>query len=130
MCIRDRNKCVAGNILIQEEVRKEIYKKDDKLSSWFKKNDLPIIKTDLNITEKVKNINDNFINLTKESRGRSLADPFVIALGEIEKATVVTMENTGSENKPKIPFVCNKMKIKQTNLYEYLKLQKIKFGID
>jgi len=50
--------------------------------------------------------------ITKELKGRNRADPFVIAVAQIKGATVVTGEGqNGSENRPKIPWVCAQLGI-------------------
>ena len=104
-------------------------KKSDELKDWVKKHNFEIAKTDPEITRSVAEIQNKFPGLVKESRGRSLADPFVIALAKKEKATVVTLEDFGTESKPKIPFVCNELKVKSINLFSFIKDRGVKFGI-
>jgi hypothetical protein len=47
-----------------------------------------------------------FPRLVDTLRGRSQADPFVIATAMECRAVVVTGEVTGTAEKPRIPFVC------------------------
>ncbi len=49
--------------------------------------------------------------LVMSGRGRDRADPFVIAVGLLKSATVVTGEKGGTQNRPKIPFVCDDLGI-------------------
>lgn len=122
--------CGDGLILIQREIYDEIFKKDDKLSRWFKQCNFSIIETDVDTTREVSQINEQFQGLVKESKGRSLADPFVIAIAKREKATVVTMEDNGSASKPKIPYVCHALGVRSINLYSFIEESGIKFGMD
>jgi len=121
--------CNSGKILIQREICDEILKKEDKLNKWFKGCGISIVETDIEITKEVAKINNRFPNLIKESTGRSLADPFVIAIAKLRNATVVTMEHEGTELKPKIPYVCKKLGIRCIDLYQFLKISKVKFSI-
>lgn len=121
--------CDKEKILVQREIYDEILKKDDKLKKWFKECDISIVETDVEITKEVAKINNKFPNLTKESKGRSLADPFVIAIAKLRNATVVTMEHEGTELKPKIPYVCKKLGVKCIDLYQFIKKNKVKFSV-
>jgi hypothetical protein len=121
--------CKDEKILIQREIYDEIVKKDDALSKWIKKHDFLIVETDLALTREVAKINNQFPKLTKETKGRSLADPFIIAIAKLRNATVVTMENDGSESKPKIPYVCTELKVKHINLYQFLERSKVEFSL-
>ena len=48
--------------------------------------------------------------LVKNMKGRNRADPFVIAVAQIRGAIVVTGEGSdGTANRPKIPYVCNRL---------------------
>jgi hypothetical protein len=124
-----KNSCQQKIVLIQEEIYDEILKKDDELNNWIKKQGFKIVKTDPEIVRIAASIQNQFPNLVKEVKGRSLADPFVIALAKQEGATVVTLEDKGSEKNPKIPFVCHSLKIKSVDLFAFIKEQGIKFEV-
>lgn len=124
-----KDSCAKGQILVQREIYDEILKKDDELNAWVKKLNIEIIETDASITRSVAEINNEFPKLIKEVKGRSMADPFVIALARREGATVVTLEDTGSDVKPKIPYVCKMLKVRCINLYDFLKESETKFGV-
>jgi hypothetical protein len=49
------------------------------------------------------------------------ADPFVIAVAEIEGAAVLTEEGPGSVGKPRIPFVCQAYGIKSACLLDVIR---------
>ena len=62
--------------------------------------------------------------LANNTKGRSLADPWVIAHAMSEGATVVTKEYlSGSQNpqKIKIPDVCNNMKVDWIDDFEFIR---------
>jgi hypothetical protein len=54
----------------------------------------------------VREILAAFPRLVGELAERNRADPFVIALAKVRRLTVVTEERGGTENRPRIPFVC------------------------
>lgn len=121
--------CNDGIFYLQEEIYDEILKKDDELADWVKGNKIEKFETDLNITQKVKDINDEFPNLTKEAKKRSMADPFVIAFALLNGATVVTLEDLGTDSKPKIPFVCKQLNVPCINLYTCISEMGIDFHV-
>lgn len=54
-----------------------------------------------------------FPQLVNPRRSRSVADPFVIALAQVQGLTVVTAERaSGSPQKPRIPDVCAGLGVK------------------
>lgn len=124
-----KNTCQDGVMLIQQEIYDEIIKKDDRLADWLKQQNFSIIATDVETARSVTNINEQFRSLVKESKGRSLADPFIIALAQREGAIVVTLEDHGSEAKPKIPYVCDALKVKCINLFDFIKENDVQFGL-
>jgi len=99
----------AGQIKSSEEVYIEIEAKDDTLHSWIKerKKDL-LVPLDEEIQTIATELLSDHPRLVDTLKGRSQADPFVIATAERLGATVVTGERS-SHNlaKPKIPDVCH-----------------------
>ena len=51
------------------------------------------------------------------------ADPFVIALAEMNGCAVVTDENLGTEAKPHIPYVCRVRRIKALTVLELIQAE-------
>jgi hypothetical protein len=49
--------------------------------------------------------------LIDSSKNRSMCDPWVIALAQLQGCKVVTEESRGSEKRPKIPDVCDALGI-------------------
>ena len=61
-------------------------------------------------------------------KNRSTADPFVIAVAEVNGVTVVSGEiPSNNPRKPKIPDVCSAMGIKHIRLLELFGLEGWKF---
>lgn len=117
----------SGVIFMPEIVYEEITRTDDELSNWLKQSKIPIHKIDEEVTVCLKNIyetNPNHKFLSDNTKGRSLADPWLIAHAIKEQATVVTKENIVRGGKPstiKIPNVCENMGVTYVNDFEFLK---------
>ena len=60
--------------------------------------------------------------LVDQRRGRSRADPFVIALAKTKAATVVTGEQRSQKpGVPKIPDVCDALSIRSVGLLDFFR---------
>src|SRR5665647_1561236 len=71
-----------GVIFIPSEVRDEITKTEDDLSNWLKLSDIPVRSISGLVAQNVQaifNSNPNHKKLVDNVKGRSLADPWVIA---------------------------------------------------
>ena len=95
-------------------VRDEITSSDDDLSDWVKKCKIPIRKIDEQVIlclRKIYQADESHKRLVDSTRGRSLADPWVIAHAMHESAIVVTKENLArnTNRRPKIPNVCQNL---------------------
>jgi len=122
-----------GIIFIPEEVSTEILKTDDDLAKWLKSCTIPIV----SITEevavnlgKIYSADPKHKLLVDNKKGRSLADPWVIAHAMKEGATVVTKEEkiTRSDSKTvKIPNVCENMNVRCIDDYQMIKELNITF---
>jgi hypothetical protein len=110
------------------EVYNELEKKDDELFKWCKdrKDDL-IVEIDDDVQNQVARIMKQYPRLVDTVKGRSGADPFVIALAATTnpKMVVVTEERPG---KTKIPDVCNAEKIDHCGLADLIEREDWKFG--
>ncbi|MCB0310298.1 MAG: DUF4411 family protein [Bdellovibrionales bacterium] len=104
---------VNNNLIAPEIVLEELSRQDDELFEWFKKEQRHqlFVPFDADIQQVQADIINNFPRLTMQQKNRSLADPWVIALAQIKQCPVVSMENPGSDAKPKIPNVCNHLGI-------------------
>jgi hypothetical protein len=115
-------------------VYEEITKTDDDLATWLKESNIPEYKIDGPVTEALKNIyaaNSAHQNLVDNTKGRSLADPWVIAHAIKEKATIVTKEEkitALNTTKIKIPNVCDNMGVRWINDYQLADEMNIRFA--
>lgn len=97
-----------GLIKSSEEVYVEIEAKDDGLHDWLKtrKKDL-LVPIDADVQETVAGLLADHPRLVDTLKGRSQADPFVIATAELLNGTVVTGEKPSYNlARPRIPDVC------------------------
>ncbi len=112
----------AGHFFAAEEVRVEITKKDDSLLKWTKKQRGLFVDLDVPQQTAVAEVLAQFPRLIDTRKGRSGADPFVIALARTRDAVVVTGENDdGSPDKPKIPTVCRHFGIRAIKPLDFIR---------
>lgn len=118
-----------GLIFSPVDVKKEIEKSDDDLKKWIKKREYFFRKPDERVTLKVGEILAQFSGLVDNVKGRSLADPWVIALAEVEGAIVVTKEGMSeSDKKIRIPDVCKARGIECIDDFTFIDRMGIKFS--
>jgi len=116
-----------GRLRSSIEVYNELEKKDDELFKWCKdRKEKMFVEIDDDIQGHVRRIMTAYPRLVDTSKGRSGADPFVIALAAAANPimTVVTEEHPG---KTKIPDVCKKEGIKFRNLADLIEQEGWKF---
>lgn len=117
----------AGRLVTPKDVLIELEKKagkDHGLYDWVKKSDA-VLELDLPTIKEAKRITNAHRRLIEHKPGRSGADPIVIALASVKKATVVTKEGlSGKINKPKIPDVCNAEKIPYAGVLDVIRREK------
>jgi predicted nucleic acid-binding protein len=122
-----------GRIFIAEHVKEEIVRTDDALADWLQGSGIPVYLVDTRVTEIVSAIyaaDPRHEFLVDNTRGRSLADPWVIAHAIAEGACVVTKENkvTASDKKVKIPNVCEKMGVRCIYDFDMIRELEIRFS--
>jgi O-methyltransferase involved in polyketide biosynthesis len=119
----------AGQLIATEEVLHELAKKDDDVHAWAKEREEMFIPIDDQIQPVVADILEQFEKLLDTRKNRSAADPFVIALAQIEDCTVVTGEKlTESLDRPNIPDVCRALDIPDFNLLQMMRNEGWKFS--
>lgn len=102
-----------GKIRSPEEVYKEIQKKSDWIHDWAKqRKDKLFVPVDEEQQEGLREIMEDFEALVNHLNKKSAADPWVISLARTQELTVVTAEQGGKASKPKIPYVCERLKVK------------------
>lgn len=90
-------------------------KKADELHEWIKDRKQMLVALSPEIQQVAELLRD-YPRLVDTLKGRSQADPFVIATAIVMTAVVVTGEiRTGNLGKPRIPDVCNAKGIRWIN---------------
>jgi predicted nucleic acid-binding protein len=121
-------------IFIPELVYEEITRTEDELSKWLKASKIPIEKISESVTiclQKIYAADPEHKKLVDNIRGRSLADPWVIAHAMDKNAIVVTKENKETalnSKRIKIPNVCENMGIKWIDDFQLIERLDIKFS--
>lgn len=119
----------AGRIIAPEEVRVEFAKKDDSILKWAKKQRELFVDLDNAQQLTVSEILSRFPKLIDTRRGRSGADPFVVALAKVRGAVVVTGENDdGSPKSPKIPTVCTAYGVRAIKPLDFIRANRWVFS--
>src|SRR5207253_2053711 len=87
---RIEDQMTAGSIFSSEEVYVELAKKDDDLHKWIQARKQMLVAPDEAIQRRVAALLAVYPRLVDTLKGRSQADPFVIATAIEGRATVVT----------------------------------------
>ena len=124
----------AGRIFIPEAVRDEITRTDDDLCKWLKQSRIATKGVDEKVIQCLHAIwaaNPIHISLVDNVKGRSLADPWVIAHAMREGAAVVTKEEKVTAlnaSRIKIPNVCENMGVEWVNDFGMIGEVSVKFS--
>lgn len=122
-----------GRIFIPQLVYEEITRTEDDLSKWLKASNISIKEISEPVTIIVNQIfssNPLHVNLVDNTKGRSLADPWVIAHAIDEDAIVVTKEQkvtASNTTRIKIPNVCENMRVRWINDFQLIEELEIVF---
>lgn len=123
-----------GIISLPEMVYEEISRTEDDLSAWLKKSDIKKVKITESVTSCLKGIyskNEKHKLLVDNRKGRSLADPWLIAHAMSENAIVVTKEiliTQANSKTIRIPNVCNNMGVQWIDDFEFIKELNFQFS--
>jgi hypothetical protein len=104
-----------------EEVLHELERKDDDVFDWAKGRPKLFLPFDEPIQIAAADVLSQFPRLVDQRPGKHLADPFVIGVARVHGLAVVTGEQGGTANKPKIPFVCDHYGIRCINVVEMIR---------
>lgn len=121
-------------IFIPRMVYDEILKVEDDLSEWFKSSLIEVRNETESVVNCLKDIYSTHPRhklLVDNAKGRSLADPWVIAHAIDQNAIVVTKEKKVtalSSKRIKIPNVCKNMGVESIDDFELLKRLNVTFS--
>jgi Domain of unknown function (DUF4411) len=118
---------LVGELRACEMVQVEISKKDDVALEWMKSRPELVSPLDERRQQLVKDILRDYPRLVDTKKGRSGADPFVIALGMTLKCPIITGESkTRNMTSPRIPDVCNALGLETIGFLEFIRREKWK----
>lgn len=119
-----------GILKASVEVFNELQKQDDDLYAWCKERPAMLVDIDDAIQGAMRHIMGIYPKLVDTSKGKSGADPFVIAVAMTPNPSlaVVTEERGGSASKPRIPFVCRQEELHCISLLQLIEEQNWTFG--
>lgn len=110
-----------GQIIAPMFVLDELKRKEgDQLYAWAESQMLMFYPLEAELQLAQKTIVNRFPRLISEAKNRSLCDPWVIALGQIKQCAVISEENRGGNNTPKIPDVCDELRIKSMKVADLI----------
>lgn len=122
-----------SRIFCTMEVKREIEKTDDALFKWAGERPYLFRELTQEVFQNIKKIyagHPDNRRLVDSSKGRSKADPWVIAHAMAENAVVVTKEGyeRNKSKRVKIPNVCETMSVPCINEFEFLNEVGIRFS--
>ena len=123
----------SDRIFLPHDVGQEILRTQDKLAEWLSEGSIPIRKNTQASGLALARIfatDERHERLVDNIKGRSLADPWVIAHAMETGATVVTREKATAESGSKrirIPDVCCKMGVRCITDFQFLRELTVSF---
>jgi len=114
---------IDGGILgATQLVERELGRGADDLATWAKMKTGLFVPVDDKIQEVVKKMMQDHPNLANAVAVRNDADPFVIALAQIQSCTVICEENKRNDrNSTKMPDLCDYFGIRCISLLELIR---------
>ncbi len=121
---------LQGRVFCTLEVKHEIAKIDDSLAHWVEQRPYLFREESAQANANIRQILAQFPRLIDSSKGRSMADPWVVAHAMAEGAVVVTKEfpTPTDANKIKIPNVCEAFGVEWMSDFQFNNELGIKFS--
>lgn len=116
-----------GKVIAPEQVLDELGKKDDEVAEWARQQRDLFVPYDRDLEEHVIHIMGTYPLMVKNTKGKHAADPFVIALARSRGCFLVSEEQHGSIDKPKIPDVCQAEKIRCIRLLDLIRHERWRY---
>jgi Domain of unknown function (DUF4411) len=121
----------VSRLVTSIEVYRELEKKDDDVFAWAKERRETLCREiDDPVQTELVCLMRAYPRLVDTKKGKSGGDPFVIALALAvdPHLVVVSEEKGGSENSPKIPFVCARENLRCIDLLGLIEEEDRSFG--
>ena len=113
-----------GMLIASEEVLFELERKDDEVYDWARQRQHIFRPINEEIQTAVSDILRQHKKLIDQRKDRSAADPFVIALAQLESCSVLTGEKpTNSLSRPNIPDVCAALGVRWLGMLQLFREQ-------
>jgi Domain of unknown function (DUF4411) len=117
-----------GRLIASVQVRHELERREDELLAWARQQEGLFQPLDETVQVAVQEVMSQFPGLVDIQRQRSTADPFVVALAKVRKATVLTQEvYSHRPEKPKIPDVCAALGVPHMKLLDLIRAEGWRF---
>lgn len=116
-------------LISPDEVLRDLEKKDDDVHDWVKALKADVFRPAEKIQSALRVVMKEFPTLAEEKRGRSISDPWVIALARITTGAIVVSEEdlSTNPNRVKIPNVCRSYNIECIRLREVVRRERWSF---
>ena len=121
---------LAGHVVASVEVLAELERKDDDVHKWCKRLGANLgVEVDNEQQAHMRHIMGTYPRLVDTVKGRSGADPFVIAVARsrINQMIVVSEEDFGKKDSPRIPDVCRAESIRCLKLADFIDVRGWRF---
>lgn len=112
-----------GRCVICEEVRTEVEEDANKLIDWVKQHPGLVVDFSRDQELVVQRIIRAYPKLVNIKKNKGWADPFVIALAQVQGHIVVTEEGPGTQDSPRIPFICRVYGVDCMNLSDMIAMR-------
>lgn len=118
-----------GEVGCIDAVKRELEAESDELLEWFKAQKKIVRVTTPEVVQAVQSIMGRFPSLVRSRSSRDAADPFVIALAQVHRATVVTEELPAGDQakRVKMPNVCRALGVQCIDVYGFARVQEWRF---
>jgi len=116
-----------GQIIAPDEVRIEVAKIDDDLHKWVQQRGYLFMAPDADVQKAVLKVLAASPRLVDAKKGRSFADPWVIAQASVTGSVVVTEEKQSGGKSPRIPDVCGARGIPCITVLSLIRAMQLKF---
>lgn len=112
----------SHRILSIEDVYLELNQQDDEIARWIEPWEDRFISLDEPIQLRARELLQTFPKLVDLKKGKSSADPFLVAAASVHVGTIVTEEKpSGGPQKVKIPDVARSLGVPCINLLQVMK---------
>lgn len=118
-------------IFASTEVLTELKRMDDDVTKWAGRHRNMFVEPEKQVQDEMKIIVNRFPGLSNLNAGKSVADPWVIALAKVHHGIVVTEEGPSKNpgGKPHIPDVCNSLGIECISALQFIRAQEWVFDL-